>query len=634
MNIEKIFFLLRENDKITKEQLYECGADDKYIEDSIEYQILTPIGDDTYSVGNVEELVYYGRYLNDMKKYKAANSVFNCAYVNGYDNFIVNYQLFLNSLELKKRSHIFKHFDFVCNKFIEDGKEYDANYYLFILGSLYDLDDKYKDKFINLEVKDILIPGDDAITKNENMLRRNIFANSYFNASTMVDQRYTGISKKDMQFEDVVERELLIQWLIRKRNFNKSLVACFEANNMEEAKRILDIEDERRSLTITNQYILKIVNSYLTLHNTGIVPISKYNGDNIFDAINGNNYALALELEEKRIKEHGIDRETTLHMALMKFVSLIGPIKEDKNTKVDKVVVPKPVKEVKPIDFSLTEKEMQKLDSKLDKLYNGRMIFLLDPMPGEKRDLVREYIKNNGYDDVFAISIGIEPERRLVLRYKPKISEYVDLKSVLDDAKAFYASEDYELAADCYELALKIGRPRESTYGGYGMTLYRLGRVKEALDCLKVATIMSKTEGNGKIDFTDIILRIENPPERENRKPRVVVNESEFEDSHEDNDTIVNDIVALYSEGEIDLMEACKTLNLSEDDTNYIKLLYARDCYYLGDDAKGDKFFKQVEKCKDKSKRVKDLYKDIMVNKKYYHNRLDSDKKQLVIIKK
>ena len=142
MNIEKIFFLLRENDKITKEQLYECGADDKYIEDSIEYQILTPIGDDTYSVGNVEELVYYGRYLNDIKKYKAANSVFNCAYVNGYDNFIVNYQLFLTSLEQKKRSHIFKHFDFVCNKFSDDGKEYDANYYLFILGSLYDLDDK------------------------------------------------------------------------------------------------------------------------------------------------------------------------------------------------------------------------------------------------------------------------------------------------------------------------------------------------------------------------------------------------------------------------------------------------------------------------------------------------------------
>ena len=75
-------------------------------------------------------------------------------------------------------------------------------------------------------------------------------------------------------------------------------------------------------------------------------------------------------------------------------------------------------------------------------------------------------------------------------------------------------------------------------------------------------------------------------------------------------------------------------MNLSDEDTNYIKLLYARDCYYLDKNNEGDLYFKQVEKSKAKDKRVKALYKEILVNKKYYHNRLNSDKDQLIFIKK
>ena len=256
-------------------------------------------------------------------------------------------------------------------------------------------------------------------------------------------------------------------------------------------------------------------------------------------------------------------------------------------------------------------------------------------MPKEKRDLVRSYLISQGYTDVTAFGIGSDP-KQIILRYKPKITTTVNLKDTLDDARAFRESKDWGYAAEYYALALKIGKPKESTYGGYGMVLIKLGRIKEAIDCLKIATIMSKTEGDGRYDYTELIQSLECPTDKESRKPRVVVKESEFTDKNENglDEQLLNDLIALYSEGEISLVDACKKLNMSEADINYVKLLYAKDCYYLGNDKDGDMYFKQVERSKEKDKRVKELYKEIQVNKKYYRNRLDEDKSQLVFIKK
>lgn len=634
MDVARIFYILKENDKITKNELYDCGATDEYIQSAIDNNILISIGNGEYKIGNAEELIYYGRYLLEVKDFKGANSVFNCAYINDHDNFVVNYQLFYRALGQKKRGRIFRHFDVLYEKLIEDGRGFDANYYLFLLGNLYSLDEKYGEKFINIELDDILIPSDDDFSKYENLLRKKVYTNSYHSVTTMLDERFDYEDRNQIPFEDMVEKELLLQWLVRKREFNKNIATSLEKGYMEYVKNLLDTEDNKRNLTTTNEYVLKIVNSYLTIQNTGVILVPKYYGDNVFDAINGNNYKLALELEEKRINELKIGRTTNLYLALEKIVSLI---EISMKIATDKPIVAEEKEVVVNNDqITLDDSLKQSIDDKVSKLHNGRMVFLLEPMPQAMRDAIREYLKYKGYSDIFAFSIGIGDERRVALRYKPIIKEYVDLKATLDDARAFYASQDYELAAECYELSMKIGRPKESTYGGYGMTLYRMGRREEALDCLKVATIMSKTEGNGKIDFTELIERIENPVERENRKPRVVVKESEFEDKNESSldDGLINDLIGLFNEGEISLIDACKSLGLSEEDINYVKLLYARDCYYLGNDKDGDLYFKQVEKSKAKNKRVKELYKDIQINKKYYRNRFDSSKNQLVFIKK
>lgn len=643
MNVEEIFFRLKKYNKITRNELYELGVDDDYIEFVLEKKILVQIDENTYTIGNAKSLLYYGRGLMEEEDYKSANNVFDCAYNADMTDFEVNYQLFYRELKhLKiKRSHVFKFFNIVYNGLVNSGREYDANYYVFLLGNLYGSSDKgnknelnpfdkYRNVFINLDEEDILLPDGDKESNDENMMRKSVFNNSYHNVTTMLNKLFT--NKNRLYFEDMVEKELLLKWLIRKRDVNRVLISCLKNEKIEAIQSLLNREDERRNLTMANSYLLKLVNLYLTIKESGNVPTPKYFGDDIFAAIDGNNFELALKLENKRLIDYNIERESTIYMMLVLINKLIKSDVKVEDNSVNKIEIEEE-KNIEPI--TLSNSEMQALDAKVGKLRDGRMIYLLDPMPQEKRDLVREYIKYNYGEDIFTFSIGIEPERRVVLRYKPIVKEHVNIKDVLDDAKAFYASEDYNFSIDCYELALKIGKPFASSYGGYGMALYKVGRRKEALDCLKVATIISKTESNGKIDFTDIIERIENPPERENRKPRVVVNESEFEDKQESglSDELINDIIGLTKEGDISLVDACKKLRLGEDAINYIMLLYARDCYYLGNNNEGDKYLKRVEKCK-KSLEVKELYKEILVNKKYYHNRYDENGNQLVFIKK
>lgn len=642
MDVGKIFFKLGENEKISRDELYSYGASDEYIEKAIENDVLRQV-DDYYVSGDVDALVEYSDVMLEKNDSKTSASIINCAYAKDFNNYNVNLRLLYRTIasQTPKKYRVYKYFTVVYDKLVECGKRYDANYYLFMIGSLFGLADGYEklyEKFNMLEEKDILLPDVNKETHVKNSLRKSIFGNSYYETDRMYDIVYNQNSF-DERYEDTLEKKLVLRWKETKRYINRKLSDCLSSNNIEEAKKLLDKEDDKRSLSKTNEYILRLVNSYLTIQETGIIPKVKYEGNNAFDAIIGNNYKLALELETNHIKAKGIKKETYLYIMLKKIVGLIDSIdvKEEKNVQEEVVEVKEvtPIKEELPKKkVTLTDKEKQSLDSKFDAIYKGRMVFLLEPMSQEKRDAVRDYIRIAGNYDISSFSVGIEPERRIVLRYKPFVTERVDLKATLEDARAFYASADYDLAAEYYEMTLKIGKPKEATYGGYGMTLYKLGRRKEALDCLKIATIMSKTEGDGKIDYTDIIDRIEHPVERENRKPRVVVNESEFEDKNEFNDDIINTLVGLYAEGEINLFDTCKKLNLSEEDTNYVKLIYARDCYYLGNNNEGDKYFKQVEKSKAKDKKVKDLYKEILVNKKYYHNRLDSHKNQIVFIKK
>ena len=650
MELDKVFYYLRKKGKISRNKLYEYGLDDEYINNLVDDNLLYSIGDNYYKVSDVDELVDFGRFLIKEKDYTAANSIFLCCYNIEPTNFNANFQLFYRNLIQKNTDYVFKHFNVVYKHLMENNKEYDANYYLYLLGNIYGVPSTYKHKFDSIKEENILIPKVDGPSVYENIFRKEIFSNSYFKVNNMFDERFSYDEKTDITFEDTLEKELILKWLVKNRNFNKMIISYVNEDKLEEVKSILEKEKENRFLTTTNRYLLKVVNKYFEIKKTGIIPEITYDGDNVFDAIDGANYELAIKLIKRHQESLNLEKDSYLAIMIQKLITLINEKKIKKEDK-DITVLVDAVKEVREKDnklkplidavnemrnedkYTLTMSERDSLDSKIRELRNGRSLFLLDPMPKNIRDAIHEYIKTQ--DDIAAFNIDKDEKRRVVLRYKPFIKEYVNIPDTAKKARRCYANQKYEEAAIYYELLLKIGKPRDITYGGYGLTLLKLHRKKEAIECLKIATIISR-DSDRTLDYSDLIAGLENVVKDEDKKPRVKVNEKEFtEDTKKDIDeNLINDIIVLSQEGDISLIDACNKLGLSNDEINYIKLLYARDCYYLGRVDEGDTYFRQVEKSKNKSKKVKDLYKKIQLDKKYYPSRLDEEKNQLIFIKK
>ena len=75
--------------------------------------------------------------------------------------------------------------------------------------------------------------------------------------------------------------------------------------------------------------------------------------------------------------------------------------------------------------------------------------------------------------------------------------------------------------------------------------------------------------------------------------------------------------------------DTCKKLDLSEEEKYIIILKYAKYYYSMGEDEKGDVFFKEAINMKDKSKTIKDIIDEIDKNRKFYKYRNDSYSKKL-----
>ena len=131
MDLSRVFSILRTQRRISYSGLVDCGVPDSLIENFLETGIFTTVDNQEYTVGSIDDLVYYGRELLANKDFKTANEIFICAYSIDHNNFNANYQLFYRNLLKAKEQYIFKHFNIVYDYMKKNGNYANANYYLY-----------------------------------------------------------------------------------------------------------------------------------------------------------------------------------------------------------------------------------------------------------------------------------------------------------------------------------------------------------------------------------------------------------------------------------------------------------------------------------------------------------------------
>lgn len=277
-----------------------------------------------------------------------------------------------------------------------------------------------------------------------------------------------------------------------------------------------------------------------------------------------------------------------------------------------------------------TEEE-KLIEEKHKLLLEKHGIILLKPMTPERIEKILEIV--NRYPDISAFSIGEENQKQLVLRYKVDKSEYKDIKNIFNKANQDYRDKRYNACIKEYlKLLAYFNEPEPYIYFNLGIYYLKAKKENIAIDYLTVASELNKKENsNFNLNTDELLFRLKNSYADKN-KITVKMEESEFENDLNNYYGIeeVDKVRKLLSTG-MKLEEIYALLKLDNEKQSIILLILARDYYARENYTLGDKYLKKVERTKNKSKFVKDLFNEVRKNKKFYKNRVNNEEKQLVL---
>ena len=238
------------------------------------------------------------------------------------------------------------------------------------------------------------------------------------------------------------------------------------------------------------------------------------------------------------------------------------------------------------------------------------------------------------YPDMVAFVIGEKNKQQIVLRYKPTIDEYVDVKNLINLGNQAYKEGNYdECIANYLQLLQLFDNPRSIVYSKLGLAYMKKWQTSLAIDYLTIATDLSKKE-NLDFDFSDLIAKLKGDILEEDRKPCFKMTQKDFDYSDVGDYYGVNNFPEINSfiiESGLDVETACSQLGLSLEEVDIIKLIYAREFYTQGSYNKGDAFLKSVEKSKNKTENTKKIFEEVRKNKRFYQNRKSGSNTEVVL---
>ena len=280
-------------------------------------------------------------------------------------------------------------------------------------------------------------------------------------------------------------------------------------------------------------------------------------------------------------------------------------------------------------DIIREQSDIKFIEKKHDELIRNKGIIILNSMNAERT----EFILNEAdkYLDMSAFTIVDDGKTRIVLKYNELDYEDFDVKALITEAIADYKSGRYK---DNLDKQIKILETnvdqRSSNYAMIGLSYMKLYDIDKAIEYLTVANYLAKEEKSTR-EYGDLILRLKGEIDKKDIKPFVRMQQKDFRNDNVKFYGIKNfeELNTYICESGLDVESACRSLNMSEEDIDVVKLIYAREYYTLGNKEKGELFLKSYEKSKAKTNKTKSIYKYLQQNKKFYKNRFDGEPRQL-----
>lgn len=337
-NLNKLYNGVLEGTELTTKQLNGYGFNSRDLNKLIQEGSIERVKKGLYSFKSVDELFYYGKRLIAYKEYEKATLCFEKCFELDPTYLGACFQLFLRSVQEKNYPRAFELYESLSqseNEFYS----IDTNYYLYLLSIITEVPEKQRECARHLKIEDIKIPFTDKRYKDiplQNKVRIAVLQRKFPYALKQLNNL---IAKHgNLTTQDIIARTLLFQAVDAEKMSKNTIVSLIkEKKYYEVVNHLLDKQD-RHNLSISEEYILKLVKQVIEIQESSKVPERKViQSENIFDAIDTNNYNIALRLSTEYNKKYNISNdENAINLLLNDICALINNLSKPKQVEENK----------------------------------------------------------------------------------------------------------------------------------------------------------------------------------------------------------------------------------------------------------------------------------------------------------
>ena len=311
--------------ELTTKELNSYGFNSKDLSDLIEQGSLERIKRGYYSFLTIDDLFYYGKKLIAEKEYEKATKCFEKCYELDPTHSGACFQLFLRSINKKDYEAAFRYFDVLSNT---DNPYYsaDSNFYLYLLSIITNVPEKHKDYARYLKMEDIRVDFHDKRYEDipaQNKIRIAVLQRKFPYALKQLKDLTT--KHGTLTVQDIITRTLLFQAVEAETLSKNTLLELAKTKQYDEMISYLEDKQQRHNLSLTDSYTLKLTKELLNIQDSHISPEKRiFQTEKLFEAIDGCNYELALQLSNSYNQKNNINSaENTINLLLSDMVELI-----------------------------------------------------------------------------------------------------------------------------------------------------------------------------------------------------------------------------------------------------------------------------------------------------------------------
>ena len=332
-NLNKLYQGVIEGQKLTTKELNSYGFNSKDLKKLIEEGSLERVKIGLYQFTNPNALYDLGKQLINTKEYDKANIYFEKCYELDKNNLKSLYQLFIKSIKEQNYTKTIEYYKILSNtKNIYH--KHDYNLYLYLLNTITELPTKYQEYVKNMKIEEIeLLPTDRRI-KNifaENKIRKSLFEKKFTYALKQLNDQ-TAKCQENTRY-DVVLRTLIIYAIDIEKQDKEKILELSKTKKYQEIINILKEKEKRQNLSMLEQYFIKLSEAIIYIRENKKIPTKNIETtDNFYEAIDGNNYEIALKININNSIKYNLDDTNNIMYILLTEISNL--IKELENNKL------------------------------------------------------------------------------------------------------------------------------------------------------------------------------------------------------------------------------------------------------------------------------------------------------------